>query len=204
MTHVDKSGAFRPPDDRPGCGLRHQRPRARRHLLWHRCGGRAACRRHQARRRKFIVLLPKTVPVEADAGGFGLMTVVKTATMSKAGQRSGRSGDGSSPPTRRSFGSKRRERRVPLKGKPRTAAAASPQGATANAAAPFGPGSGPGSGPEVRACVESKVSIRGRSKGASCRCGLDAAAGGRGGHRRTRSPPGAPYWCGQDRHRGAA
>jgi DNA-nicking Smr family endonuclease len=87
--------------------------------------------------------------------------------MSKAGQRSGRSGRLVTSDEAELWQQATRTA-VPLKGKPRIAAAASPQGAMANAATPFGPGSGPGSGPESgpRSKSRSEAAPKGRAAGA--------------------------------------
>ena len=87
--------------------------------------------------------------------------------MSKAGQRSGRSGRLVTSDEAELWEQATRTA-VPLKGKPRIAAAASPQGATANAAAPLGPGSEPRSGPRsgLGSKSRSEAAPTGRAAGA--------------------------------------
>jgi membrane-bound lytic murein transglycosylase A len=77
MTHVDKSGAFNRLMIAQDVGSAIKGPeRGDIYFGTGTAAGRlAGVTKHVG---KFIVLLPKTVPVEADAGGFGLTTVVKT------------------------------------------------------------------------------------------------------------------------------
>ena len=77
MTHVDKSGAFNRLMVAQDVGSAIKGPeRGDIYFGSGAAAGRlAGVTKHVG---KFIVLLPKTLPIEADAGGFGLTTVVKT------------------------------------------------------------------------------------------------------------------------------
>jgi membrane-bound lytic murein transglycosylase A len=77
MTHVDKSGAFNRLMIAQDVGSAIKGPeRGDIYFGSGTAAGRVAgVTKHVG---KFIVLLPKTLPIEADAGGFGLTTVVKT------------------------------------------------------------------------------------------------------------------------------